>query len=77
MKSKFLKILNPILFAAALFQMFTITIIKLQSWAVLEAPAWIYEAHEINGLVLIGLIVIHIVLNWPWIKTNIFKIKAK
>jgi len=34
---------------------------------------WTREFHAINGLILFGLVLIHIVLNWQWIKRNVFK----
>jgi hypothetical protein len=33
----------------------------------------IFEVHEHNGVLLIALAIIHIVLNWGWIKTNFLK----
>ncbi len=34
---------------------------------------WTKEFHEINGFILFGLILVHVVLNWQWIKHNVFK----
>ena len=77
MKAKILKITNPILFLSGLIQFTTVTFFKLHDWTGLEFPRWIFSTHVINGFTLLGLIVLHTILNWGWIKTNIFRIKAK
>ncbi len=33
----------------------------------------LYYVHRINGALLVVLIVVHVVLNWGWIRANIFK----
>lgn len=33
----------------------------------------IFEIHEYNGFLLVGLIVVHLFFNFGWIKANIFK----
>lgn len=69
-KNTMLKILNPILFLSALFQL--ISVINMVVFYGEFLPI-----HKINGYVLLGLIFLHVILNWSWIVTNIFKLKKK
>jgi heme A synthase len=37
-------------------------------------PALIpYPIHQVIGLVIAGLVVFHVILNWPWIRANYLK----
>ena len=31
------------------------------------------EFHEVNGFIIFGLILIHVTLNWQWIRHNVLK----
>jgi hypothetical protein len=41
--------------------------------SVFQAPA--YALHQYSGYAFVLFAIIHIVLNWTWIRVNIFKIK--
>jgi hypothetical protein len=32
-----------------------------------------YLVHQVTGLVIAGIVVFHVILNWPWIRTNYLK----
>lgn len=70
-KTGALKIVNPILACSFLVQVITSIIIFFD----IKIPnrESVFEIHEYNGLLLIALAIIHITLNWGWIKANIFK----
>lgn len=63
-KTKILRILIPIMAVLILFQGFS----------GLEPQLIPYQAHQITGLVLIGCAVLHVYLNWGWIRTNLLKL---
>lgn len=69
-KNDILKIVNPFLFLSALFQV--ITIIDLNFFS-----ASLFGYHKINGYILGGLVLLHIILNWGWIANSYFKFKKK
>lgn len=71
MKQKLLKIVNPILFLSAFFQLFS------GLFGERLHAEWLEEGHDINGIVLGVLIVAHIVLNWAWIKSQFKRDKKK
>jgi len=31
------------------------------------------DLHEVNGFIIFGLIIVHVALNWRWVKQNVFK----
>ncbi len=38
------------------------------------SPAFIpYQVHRVTGLVIAGVVVFHVILNWSWIRTNYLK----
>lgn len=65
-----LKIVNPLLFISLLIQAITIIITKTSF-----VTDSILKLHEFNGYVFFGLFLIHIYLNFAWIKTNILNKK--
>jgi uncharacterized protein DUF4405 len=69
MKTKWLMIVNPILFVSMLTQIVTGIALK-----VFHAD-WAHPIHMNNALILDLLFLAHIVLNWGWIKTNLLRIK--
>lgn len=70
-KQTLLKIVNPILILVAFLQLVNTIILKY-----IARPDWLFSAHEMNGMVLLGLIVVHFALNLDWIKNVLFKKKA-
>ncbi|MGB7539219.1 MAG: hypothetical protein WBM17_11840 [Anaerolineales bacterium] len=32
-----------------------------------------YQVHQATGLVIAGVVVFHVILNWPWIRANYLK----
>jgi uncharacterized membrane protein YkvI len=71
-QAKLLKIVNVLLFLSVLTQVTTVVIFKT-----IGGSEAIGELHEINGYVFIALIITHLVLNWNWIKSVLFKKKIK
>lgn len=69
-----LRTLNPWLFLIALVQPLTGVIFILAPSRFLGAGGWLYYLHRFNGLLLAALIIVHVVLNWGWVKANIFKV---
>lgn len=72
MKIKLLKIINPILALLFLIMLATLIMFKLS-----VGGSFAYEAHETCGLLFFILGLVHIYLNWNWIKANIFRVKPK
>ena len=70
-KNKLLKIINSLLLISFIIQTLTIIVLFFN----LKVPRLdlISEVHEKNGLLLIALAIIHVILNWNWIKANFFK----
>ncbi|HAO19072.1 MAG: hypothetical protein BWK80_17110 [Desulfobacteraceae bacterium IS3] len=67
MKSKWLKILNPILGIAFIFQIsvgFSGDFIPIRNFG---------RVHRIGAIVLLICVIAHIYLNWQWIKVNYLK----
>lgn len=67
-KTKWLKVVNPFLVLAFLAQLTTAVIMVLGIRSKIN-----FLIHKNNGLVFLGLIIIHLCLNWSWIKTNFFE----
>ena len=72
-KLLFLKIVNPLLGLAFLFQISSGFAMGFDSSHV---ELWA-ETHEVCAWILIALLALHIWLNWGWIKTNMLKLGAK
>lgn len=66
-KNKLLKVINPI--------MFILVVLQLVSAILMEATgdSVVKEIHEINGFLLVILVIVHLRLNWNWVKANFFK----
>jgi hypothetical protein len=67
MKSKWLKILNPILGLSFVFQIsvgFSGDFIPIRNFE---------RLHETGAIILLICVIAHIYLNWQWIKVNYFK----
>lgn len=72
-KLKLLKIINPLLLISFFLQVST----SLMMFFRIRTPytLMVFNVHTYNGLVMISLAVLHIYLNWGWIKSNFFKTK--
>jgi hypothetical protein len=74
---KMLKILNPIMAITFLVTIKAVFLYKYSPFFNLKGSETVYEIHEIAGKLLFLMIILHIILNWNWIKSQIFGIKAK
>jgi len=68
-KLKLLIVLNVVLFFSLLLQILTGIILFFNM--LLSVDEFISRVHGYNGFILVGLIVIHIALNWGWVKKQI------
>ncbi|MBN2084324.1 MAG: hypothetical protein JW748_03800 [Anaerolineales bacterium] len=62
-KTKALKILIPIMALVLIFQLISGAFPALVPYAV----------HRAAGLLLAAIVILHVILNWPWIRANYFK----
>jgi len=68
-KAKLFKMVNVVLLLSAAVQIVTSILIfsgMLRSEAVVEL-------HEYNGIIFIALVLMHVYLNWGWIKSQLLK----
>jgi hypothetical protein len=70
-RQKWLQITNPILFILILWMVISGTFHSQIPYEVFE------KAHPFAGYALFLLIILHLVLNWNWVKMNYFKKKPK
>lgn len=70
-KAKLLKIVNPIIFLLFIIQVIT-SLILFFGFKIPDIKD-VVEIHEYNGLILIVMIIIHVFLNWDWIKVTFLK----
>ena len=69
-----LRKLNPLLVVLSLVQAVTGGIFLLDPTDFIKPDSgWLSYVHRFNGLLLVTLILVHVALNWGWIKANIFK----
>jgi hypothetical protein len=66
-KQRLLIAVNSLLGLSVIIQVLTVL-----SFGFVRSEAF-GEIHEINGYVIIGLVCVHIYLNWAWIRYNILK----
>jgi thiosulfate reductase cytochrome b subunit len=66
-KNKLLKIVNPIMFILIVLQIVTAILMEV------TGDSTFREIHEINGFLLVIFIIVHLSLNWSWIKANFLK----
>lgn len=71
-KLLFLKIVNPLLFVLVLLQGVTVLLSKFTT-----PPDWFWELHEYGGYGIFALALLHLILNWSWVKSNFFPKKPK
>lgn len=74
---KLLKLLNPVMFLAFLTAAVGVVLLKYPIIPSLQGSEIIYNVHVIAGQIFIVLGILHLVLNWSWIKSQIFGIKPK
>ena len=74
MKAKLLKVVNPILFVLMIAQA---TSGLGQRYANQDTFIFLRQVHLHNGILLLVVLVIHLYLNWGWIKINFFKPRSK
>lgn len=68
-KAKLFKMVNIALLISAAIQIVTSILIFS---GILRSEA-VVEVHEYNGIIFIVLVLIHVYLNWGWIKSQILK----
>lgn len=61
MRNSLLKIVNPLLLALILFQFVT-------ALARGSIPVFFHNWHPVAGYALVGLALVHLVLNWGWVR---------
>jgi len=74
-KARMMVILNPILFVSLLIQILT-SLFMFFNLFTSKSEIW-FGLHQYNGLVFIFLALLHLMLNWSWVKANFFKKTAK
>ena len=68
------RILNPILLVLTINQLVTATIVETQGSSTPIISDEAFEIiHEGTGYVFVGLILLHIILNFDWVNSNYFK----
>lgn len=67
MKTKALKILNPILLLLVL-----LVLTGLIGYLITELDPW-YKLHEISGILLLAGGLLHLILNWGWVRATYLK----
>lgn len=77
-KSAARKILSPILLVLAINQLVTAIICEVQgaSTPILSGEAF-EIIHEGAGYVLVALILLHLILNYDWVKASYFKSRSR
>jgi len=76
-KQNILKILNPIMFILIIIVLIGLLLYKSPLFPSLRGTEQAAEVHEVAGGLFILLAIVHISLNWNWIKTQVFGIKPK
>ncbi len=69
-KNAALKIINPILGVLLINQMLTGI---FADEILMRAPDAFEVLHEGTGYLIVFLSVVHVILNWPWVKANFFR----
>jgi hypothetical protein len=70
-----LKIVNPVLATVAVTQVVTAVLFTFFSDSIPFGQ--VRTLHLIIGYILFGIIILHLYLNWTWIKSNFFKKRSK
>lgn len=74
-KITFLKISIALLMLSFLIQVITVVCIMFMRDILMRMKVFhaVFEVHEYNGLILIGLVLVHLFFNWGWVKSNFLK----
>lgn len=64
-RALFLKIVNALLVLSFIVQVVSVIVLEA------SPGEFVGELHEINGFTLIGLVVLHVILNFAWIRMNL------
>ncbi len=76
MKTKMLKMVNITLLSA-----FLVALISMSLYRFIPSPLQgmevFYKIHEISGPVFAVIAIVHLVLNWGWVKANYFRKRTK
>jgi hypothetical protein len=69
--TKWLKLVNPLLFLTLITQVLTgvIFIFRINT----GYNRFVGELHQYNGIFLAVIALAHLILNWSWVKANFFK----
>ena len=70
LKAKILRIVNPLLAVAILYQLFTVIMMNITGGA-----EWVGKSHVIAGYCLFFLVLFHLYLNWNWVKMTFFNLQ--
>ena len=70
-KNTLLKVVNPVLALSFFAQAITGISISLFIESIPYEPFELI--HEIGGYTMIALVLIHLILNWSWVKNSMFK----
>ncbi|MCM8760549.1 MAG: DUF4405 domain-containing protein [Candidatus Omnitrophica bacterium] len=70
-RAKTLKVVNAALLVSFLAQ--TVTALIIYFGIDIPDMKLVYDIHEHNGMIMIVLVLVHVALNWGWIKANFFK----
>lgn len=73
MNTKLLKIVNPLMFLAFLTNQIAMLLYKIPGK--LQYSELMTALHTIAGMIFLVLVICYIILNWRWIKTQIFGIR--
>ncbi len=74
-KQKILRILNFLLFID--FLIIVIAQLVYQFHPQLNGEEFVLEFHEVGGFIFVVLVIIHFILNFPWIRNAYFRRKKK
>jgi len=69
-KLRLLKLTNTVLFISFSVQVVTSCIIFFR--IKVPHPQSVFEIHEYNDLLMIAVALLHVTLNWGWIRANLF-----
>ena len=77
-KFKLLKISNLVLFISAGIQVLTGVVLFFDLF-VMRSKLFmaIVQIHKYNGLIFTALVILHLALNWGWIRSQFFKRSAR
>jgi hypothetical protein len=69
MKQKALKIINPLLMISLFIQIIAVGLLFAEVGEDTQLGFTIFLAHKFNGIALVLIGLIHLILNWNWVKS--------